>query len=108
MPSGREIRVQSCQNKHVLEHQEDPIDQTSRDTLTIAVDNFTGHISSSGCDSKYGRWSYFQTRGQNGRSVMVVTIYQVCNQPVASTGSSTACKQQHTILDEDGRITTNA
>jgi hypothetical protein len=27
-------------------------------TITIAVDNFTGRISGSGRDSKYGRWSF--------------------------------------------------
>jgi hypothetical protein len=77
-------------------------------TLTIAVDNFTGRISGSGRDSKYGRWSFSQTRGRQGRTIIVVTIYQVCNQAVASAGSTTACIQQHTLLDEDGRITTNA
>jgi hypothetical protein len=76
-------------------------------TLTIAVDNFTGRISKSGRDSKYGRWSYFQTRGRHGRTIIVVTIYQVCNQTVASAGTITACLQQHTLLDEAGRITTN-
>jgi hypothetical protein len=78
-------------------------------TLTIAVHNFTGRISGSGRDSKYGRWSYFQTRGRHGRSIIVVTLYyQVCNQTIASAGSTTACLQQHTLLDEAGRITVNA
>jgi hypothetical protein len=76
-------------------------------TLTIAVDNFNGRISKSGRDSKYGRWSYFQTRGRHGRTIIVVTIYQVCNQTVASAGTMTACLQQHTLLDEAGSITTN-
>jgi hypothetical protein len=48
-------------------------------TLTIAVDNFTGRISGSGRDSQYGRWSYFKTRGRHGRTIVAVTIYQVCN-----------------------------
>jgi hypothetical protein len=39
---------------------------------------------------------------------MVVTLYQVCNQAVASAGSTTACIQQHTLLDEAGRIKLNA
>jgi hypothetical protein len=77
-------------------------------TLTIAVDNFTGRISGSGRDSKYGRWSYFQTRGRHGRTIIIVTIYQVCNQAVASAGTMTACLQQHTLLDEASRISTNA
>jgi hypothetical protein len=77
-------------------------------TLTIAVDNFTDRISGSGRDSKDGCWSYFQTRGRHGRTIIVVTIYQVCNQAVSSAGSTTACLQQHTILDEAGRITVNA
>jgi hypothetical protein len=78
-------------------------------TLTIAVDNFTGRISGSGRDSKFGRWSCFKTRGRQGRTIIVVTIYQVCNQAVASAGSTTAClHQQHTLLDEARRITTNA
>jgi hypothetical protein len=77
-------------------------------TLTIAVDNFMGRISGSGRASKYGRWSYFQTRGRHGRSITVVTLYQVCNQMIASAGSTTACLQEHTLLDEAGRITVNA
>jgi hypothetical protein len=77
-------------------------------TLTIAVDNFTGRISGSGRDSKYGRWSYFQTRGRHGRTIIVATIYQVRDTAVASSGSMTACLQQHTLLDEGGHITVNA
>jgi hypothetical protein len=77
-------------------------------TLTIAVDNFTGRISGSGRASKYGRWSYFQTRGRHGRTIIVATIYQVCDTAVASSGSTTACLQQHTLLDEGGHITVNA
>jgi hypothetical protein len=78
-------------------------------TLMIAVNNFTGRISETGRDSKYGRWSYFKTRGRNGRTIVIVTIYyQVCDQAVSSAGNITACLQQHTILDEDGRITVNA
>jgi hypothetical protein len=38
----------------------------------------------------------------------VVTIYQVCNLSVASADSTTACLQQHTLLDEEGRISVNA
>jgi hypothetical protein len=77
-------------------------------TLTIAVNNFTGRISGFGRDSKFGRWSDFKTRGRQGRTIIVVTIYQVCNQAVALAGSTTACLQQHTLLDEAGRVTTNA
>jgi hypothetical protein len=77
-------------------------------TLTIAVDNFTGRISGSGRDSKYERWSCFKTRGRSGRTILIVPIYQVCNQAVASVGSTTACLQQHTLLDEAGRIQTSA
>jgi hypothetical protein len=77
-------------------------------TLTIAVDNFTGRISGSGRDTKFGRRSYFKICGRQGRTIIVVTIYQMWNQAVASAGSTTACIQQHTLLDEAGRITTNA
>jgi hypothetical protein len=77
-------------------------------TLTIAVDNFTGRISGSGRDSKYGRWSFFKTRGRNGRTIIIVTIYQVCSQAVASAGSTTVCIQQHTLLNEVGHIKISA
>jgi hypothetical protein len=77
-------------------------------TLTIAVDNFTGRISGSGRVTKLSRWSHFKTRGRQGRTIIVVTIYQVCNQAVASAGSTTAYIQQHTLLDEARYITTNA
>jgi hypothetical protein len=36
-------------------------------------------------------------------------VYQVlCQQPVESTGLTTACKQQHVILDEQNRLSTSA
>jgi hypothetical protein len=77
-------------------------------TLTIAVDNFTGRVSGTGCDTKYGWWSFCKPRGRNGPTIIVVTIYQVCQQTVASAGSSSACQQQHTLFDEEDRITINA
>jgi hypothetical protein len=77
-------------------------------TLTIGVDNFTGRITETGRDPTFGRWSYFKTAGRNGCTIIVVTIYQVCQQDVSTAGVTTACTQQHTILYEQGRITTNA
>jgi hypothetical protein len=77
-------------------------------TLTIAVDDFTGRIFETGRDETYGRWSFFKASGRNGRSIVIVTVYQVCDQAVASTGDTTACKQQHVILDEQHRLITAA
>jgi hypothetical protein len=77
-------------------------------TLTIGVDNFTGRIIETGRDPNFGRWSYFKTAGRNGRTIIVVTIYQVCQQDVTTSGVTTACTQQHTLLHEQGRLTSNA
>jgi hypothetical protein len=75
-------------------------------SLTIGVDDFTGRIFETDRDEIYGRWSYFKASGRNGRSIVIVTVYQVCDQSVASTGDTTACKQQHVILDEQHRLLT--
>jgi hypothetical protein len=77
-------------------------------SLTVRVDNFTGRIFESGKDKEFGRWSYFKTSGRNGRQLVIATVYQVCDQPVASTGDTTACKQQHLILNDQKRLTTHA
>jgi hypothetical protein len=77
-------------------------------TLTIGVDNFTGRIYKTGRDEHFGRWSFFKINGRNGRSIVLVTAYQVCNQPVDTAGLTTACKQQHLILDEQQRLVTHA
>jgi hypothetical protein len=77
-------------------------------TLPIGVDNFTGRIYKTGRDEKFGCWSFFKTNGQNGRSIVVIIVYQVCNQPVDSVGITTACKQQHLILDEQQRLVVHA
>jgi hypothetical protein len=73
-------------------------------TVRIGVDNFTGRIYETGRDSQYGRWSYFKVSGQNARSIVILTVYQVCQQPEEFTMDTTTCKQQNILLAEHHRL----
>jgi hypothetical protein len=77
-------------------------------TITFGVDNFTGRIYETGCDKEFRRWSYMKASGRYARAIVIPTVYQVCHQPVASSGVTTACTQQHIILDEQHRLVTSA
>jgi hypothetical protein len=77
-------------------------------TVTIGVDNFIGRIFETGCDKEFGRWSYMKASGRNARAIVILTVYQVCKQPVEASGVTTTCTQQHIILDEQHHLVTSA
>jgi exonuclease III len=72
-------------------------------TMTLVTDNYTSRVKSMGHDSALGRWSYTFMTGRHGRIIILVTVYNVCNQPSNRSGSRTAHTQQHSLLLRQGR-----
>jgi endonuclease/exonuclease/phosphatase family metal-dependent hydrolase len=72
-------------------------------TATIAANNWTGRIASSGTDSHgLGRWSYVRVKGKNERRLLVITVYQVCKGSIGTAGDTTNFSHQWHILRARG------
>ena len=72
-------------------------------TGIIAVQQTIGRLDTknSGGDS-LGRWTYVNFRNNNGRTLTVVSVYQVCQNPTNKLGG-TAWHQQRRALDDQQR-----
>jgi exonuclease III len=70
-------------------------------TLTMVTDDYTGRVTNIGRDEELGRWSFTAMIGKHGRTILLVTIYKVCNKN--SGGSRTAYTQQVSLLLRNGR-----
>jgi hypothetical protein len=66
-------------------------------TATIVTNNYTGRVTGTGSDTGLGRWSYLKILGSKGRTIILATVYQVCNQG-HQVGSRTAHAQQTSLL----------
>jgi hypothetical protein len=108
VPVRSPISVSSLQIKHVLEHKKDNQGETPWRHPDHCCRQFHRQDLRLGSRLEIRTVEFFKTRGRNGRTIIIVTIYQVCNQAVASAGSTTACIQQHTLLDEASRIKISA
>jgi hypothetical protein len=74
-------------------------------TMLIAQGNLTSRILQQGADS-FGRWSYFVLSGKHGRNIVIMSVYQVCQQQSTSAGrirTLTATAQQTSMLIQQGR-----
>jgi hypothetical protein len=71
-------------------------------TLTLVTDKYTGRVTGTGSDASLGRWSYVEMLGKGGRTIILCTIYNVCNQH-GQVGSRTAHTQQKSLLLRQGR-----
>jgi hypothetical protein len=71
-------------------------------TLTMLTDKYTGRVTGTGDDSSLGRWSYIEILGR-GRTILLVTVYNVCQQHGNQAGSRTAHTQQASLLLREGR-----
>ena len=67
-------------------------------TATIVTDQYTGRVSAMGRDDELGRWSYSILLGTHGRTIVLVTVYQVCHNQDTQPGSRTAHAQQASLL----------
>jgi hypothetical protein len=70
-------------------------------TLTMVTDNYTGRVTNMGADEELGWWSYTSMIEKHGLTILLVTIYKVCNQ--TGGGSRTAHTQQKSLLIHNGR-----
>ena len=68
-------------------------------TLMVARGNVRGRIMERGSD-KLGRWTYMRIRGKQGKSLWVLTVYQVCKS--SPTAGLTASAQQLSLLRQQG------
>ena len=68
-------------------------------TLTVARGNIRGRIMERGSD-KLGRWTYVRIRGKQGKSLWVLTVYQVCKS--SPTAGLTASAQQLSLVRQHG------
>jgi hypothetical protein len=50
-----------------------------------------------------GRWSYIRILDKNGRNIIILSAYQVCQQQEETAGDWTAFAQQLLILQQNGR-----
>jgi hypothetical protein len=73
-------------------------------TLTMVTDKYTGRVTSRGADTELGRWSYQHLLGKQGRTIVLVSVYNVCHQRQHG-GSRTAHTQQVSLLRRQGRTT---
>ena len=71
--------------------------------MSAVTDNYIGRVVETGSDSEMGRWSYTRLQCKHGRTIMIVSAYQVCNQQENSAGEKTAFAQQLTLLRRNGR-----
>jgi hypothetical protein len=71
--------------------------------MTMVSDDYVGRVVESGSDSEMGRWSYVRMLGKHGRHIVVVSVYQVCNQQENTAGDRTAFAQQVSLLRRNGK-----
>jgi hypothetical protein len=68
-------------------------------TCTMAVDTLSMRVIKVGeDDSGLGRWSYVTMEGQGSRKATFITAYRICQG--AMKGTSTSCRQQSRVLNE--------
>jgi exonuclease III len=71
-------------------------------TMCAVTDDYVGRVVETGSDTAMGRWSFIRLLGKHGRNIIVVSVYQVCNQQANAVGDRTAFAQQLAILRENG------
>ena len=77
-------------------------------TLTGISNELCGRYQKSGSDPHgLGLWFYIQLTAKEGRSLVVITAYQVCNAHISTAGASTAFHQQWNILWGAGNLPPN-
>jgi exonuclease III len=75
-------------------------------TCVAILNQWTTRVTGSGSDSHgLGRWSWVRMGGSGNRSVVIISVYQVCNNNVATAGPNTAFAQQWKLLRLQGRET---
>jgi hypothetical protein len=71
--------------------------------MSAVTDDYAGRVVKTGSDEEMGRWSYTRMLGRQGREIVVVSAYQVCNQQANQVGDRTAYAQQQYLLRRNGQ-----
>jgi hypothetical protein len=50
------------------------------------TDDYVGRVTESGSDLEMGRWSYIRILDKNGRNIIILSAYQVCQQQEETAG----------------------
>ena len=72
-------------------------------TMSAVTNDFVGRVVETGSDAAMGRWSFTRLLGKHGRHIVMVSVYQVCNQQATTAGNRTAYAQQLSLLRRNGR-----
>jgi exonuclease III len=72
-------------------------------TMCAVADDYVGRVVETGSDSEMGRWSFVRLMGKNGLFIVVISVYQVCNQQANTVGDRTAFAQQLSLLRRNGK-----
>jgi len=74
-------------------------------TITLLSGNWTSKVIDKGSDPfGLGRWSFLTLRGCRGIHILIITVYWVCTQTVASADPKTSTAQQFRKLSEHYRL----
>ena len=72
------------------------------------MNSLCGRYQTSGSDPHgLGRWSFVQLYGKDGKSLVMITAYRVCNGNISTSGASTAFHQQWHLLRLAGHLKPN-
>jgi exonuclease III len=58
-------------------------------TMSVVTDDYLGRVVEIGSDPEMGRWSFTCMFGRHGRQIVLVSVYQVCNQQASPVGATT-------------------
>jgi exonuclease III len=72
-------------------------------TMTMVTDKYTGQVKEMGHNIDLGRYSYIKMIRKHGRLIIMVTIYNVCNQQGNHGSNHMAHTQQLSLLLQQGR-----
>ena len=77
-------------------------------TFTGIMNSLCGRFQTSRSNPHgLGRWSFVQLYGKDGKSLVMITAYRVCNGNISTSGSSTAFHQQWHLLRLAGHLKPN-
>jgi exonuclease III len=72
-------------------------------TMSIITDDYIGRVIETGRNIEMGRWSYQRLLEKHGQNIILVSLYQVCNQQANNVGNRTAFVQQLSLLRQNGK-----
>jgi hypothetical protein len=52
--------------------------------MSAVTDDLVGQLIKTGSNNEMGRWSYTRLLGKHGQHIIIILIYQVCNQQPAN------------------------